>query len=609
MLQDHVLACIKTLVQVLCNGVQSKQLNTVTVECLMHKIILMSLVFVSFSAMSGMEKNDNEPKSERREKKRRNSSFEKKNSQSLLSKNDEILESTRTQLFQAILNNEITVIKNKINNNPFLLTIRDSENNNTLLHFSIEQPVAMYTLTEILALYKKHTSLENVLDQTNALDRTPLMDAVHHGNLGAARLLIREGARYENANESEIRNCLHIAVIKQDELFVDEILKTCKKQALNNTNQQSDATSALSILVSKDYKGRTPLSLAVNSYNEKIFEKLLSPESIEEPDTKNEWRPLHWAAYLCNPLAVKNLLKNGASNAQDIIGQRPLHLAAASASRGSLKCVKLLLSAFKETEVPDTHKRTPLMHAAMNLNRSVFKFLKEKKANLLVEDTDKKTILHYLAAAEGATEFIKYFLEKKSVKNNNILETGDKFGRTPLFAAISNFNNFDLLAEKYRADITIVDNERNSLLHVACEQNKPIIIEYILLRAQKIIDWPNDDGKTPLIIATQLNYIDCIKKLKEYGANPHKKDIHGWSAIGWAATNKEPESLRILVPNPQEIPVHEVENAIEIAEKSNNTNVTIYLKTFAPNEASSEHDIEKKSNQSSSEANEKELIL
>lgn len=559
-----------------------------------------------------MEKNDDEPKSEQRKKKRRNSSFNKQNSQSLLSKNDEILDSKRTQLFQAVLNNEITVVKNKINNNPFLLTITDSESNNTLLHIAIEQSVALHTLTEILALFKKHTTLENVLNQTNAQDRTPLMDAVYYGNLGAARMLIREGARYEHANQSESRNCLHIAVIKQDELFVDEILKTCKKQApsSNNTNILTTETNApISILVSKDYMGRTPLSLAVTSYNETIFEKLINAESIEEPDTKNYWRPLHWAAYLCNPNAIKDLLKKGASNAQDTLGQRPLHLAAASTSRGSLKCIKLLLSAFKETETPDDHKRTPLMHAAMSLNRTAFKLLKDKKANLLVQDKDNKTILHYLAGSEGAADFIKYFLEKKSVKNNNILETADEHGRTPLFAAIHNFNNFKLLVDKYRADITIVDLQRYSLLHVACELNKPAVIEYILKRAQKILDWPNDDGKTPLIIATQLNYIDCIKKLKEYGANPHKKDVHGWSALGWAATNKEPESLRILAPNPQEIPKYEVDSVREIAQKSNNTNITLYLQTFATDEPFSASEREQKSHKSSSEDKEKKDVL
>lgn len=48
---------------------------------------------------------------------------------------------------------------------------------------------------------------------------------------------------------------------------------------------------------------------------------------------------------------------------------------------------------------------------------------------------------------------------------------------------------------------------------------------------------PADMGDTPLVWASEMGSVECVKKLLEMGADPNKTEYDGWSALHWAARN------------------------------------------------------------------------
>ncbi|KAI9031769.1 hypothetical protein CLU79DRAFT_271068 [Phycomyces nitens] len=56
-----------------------------------------------------------------------------------------------------------------------------------------------------------------------------------------------------------------------------------------------------------------------------------------------------------------------------------------------------------------------------------------------------------------------------------------------------------------------------------------------------------DDGTTPLIYASCLGHLDCVKVLLDHGAQVDGQDKKGWSALMWAAINGHTSVMRLLL--------------------------------------------------------------
>lgn len=514
-------------------------------------------------------------------KKRRNTSYQRQNTHHHLSlQQEDEFETSRIKLTDAIEYGNLEEIKKIINNNPTIITSSfNGKDNDSILHVVAQKKSSIDTMKDIFDLIQLHADLQSILQKTNSAGRTPLIEAVFQNNLIAARLLIQNGASYLEANEKDKRTCLHLAVLKENKLLVTEILKWAEK---------GSPLTLKTILSSIDYAGRTPLSLAASKNNVEILLKVADENTINLEDKKG-CTPLYWATYRQKPINVEKIVKLGAKNLPNNDGDYPLHIACETNTNKAYQCLELLRKFSGTTELQNNQKLTPLMVAAKNLNKKAFKYLKRERANLFAEAQHKKTILHLLAATPQAQAFIAYYLKKKKVQANNMLEKPDIQGRTPLFYALENFDNFKFLVEKCGANITAIDFELNSILHVACSKKNynPEIIDYILKHAAALIDWTNNNSETALIIATQLGHTACMKVLLRYDANIKKPDSTGWTPYQWAATNEDPESLQLL-NNTNQMSADEVNSALEVAKKSNNQTAELYLKSFEKNSTSEE---------------------
>ncbi|XP_071086413.1 putative ankyrin repeat protein RF_0381 [Haliotis cracherodii] len=174
---------------------------------------------------------------------------------------------------------------------------------------------------------------------------------------------------------------------------------------------------------------------------------------------------------------------------------RILHLACTG---GNIEIVNYLLTeALVDINITDENNYTPAIIAATAGHRNVFDLLVLKGADLTILGDDDNSVLH--AASRGGTiEIVRNVLTRNIV---NINARGiDEM--TPVFLAALNGHDevFDLLVEK-EADLLIVANDGDTILHAACRGGNVQIVKYVL--SQNIVDVNSKgyNGLTPAMIA------------------------------------------------------------------------------------------------------------
>lgn len=254
--------------------------------------------------------------------------------------------------------------------------------------------------------------------------------------------------------------------------------------------------------------------------SEKPFLKM-----IDAPDSRQHWSPLNWAAQtgrldkikvlvsrLSNPFPVgkmgRNVLHHGAeskqpevvefllsipphpiegwydTNLRDIWGETPLHVAVYGKSENSLKCVRLLLERRARRDLP-------------------------RKDDLFVP----------LHLACWAHEEVKLrFVDLLTADKGSHINARDNHGRTPIFGFLDNIECIQMLLDR-GTDISVYDNNRMTVLHTACIENRIDTLKVILDGSgHALATLTDNDGDTPLAKAIQCKSVDCAKLLLKASA-------------------------------------------------------------------------------------------
>lgn len=106
-----------------------------------------------------------------------------------------------------------------------------------------------------------------------------------------------------------------------------------------------------------------------------------------------------------------------------------------AAMKGQLEIIKILVSR-GQADVNQTFSKglSPLMHAALGGYTEVVRYLIEKRANPLKQDSSGATALHH-AIKNGHLGVLDVMLEQ-GVDVHSAIELADNAGRTPLFEAV-----------------------------------------------------------------------------------------------------------------------------------------------------------------------------
>jgi ankyrin repeat protein len=249
---------------------------------------------------------------------------------------------------------------------------------------------------------------------------------------------------------------------------------------------------------------------------------------------------------------VQLLLNKGAditklSNTKSDNGYTVLHIGCSSGPNidysNNVDSINLLLNHIDINTILNlktTLGYTPLNLACMNNYKDIVEALLKKNPNITISDNNKNTPLHH-ACENNSVDSIKLLLNHKDI--NNILNLQNDEGDTPLNLAIKNNSqaSIEALLEKEpniikkEHNITVSDNNKNTLLHYACKQNDADENNYLeivkdLLSVEKINDilnLQNSKGNTPLHYACKYHQLEILKillKKKEINVNIEGED-------------------------------------------------------------------------------------
>ncbi|XP_067660172.1 putative ankyrin repeat protein RF_0381 [Haliotis asinina] len=343
---------------------------------------------------------------------------------------------------------------------------------------------------------------------------TPVMYAAKEGHKEVFDLLVREGANLSLVDDED-RNILHLACTGRNVDVVKYVLMQkivsinsqdkygwtpAMKAAFYNSNDVFDVLveARANLLLVSDGE-ETILHVACQGGNVDIIKYLLT-QDIVDIDRKDwfGWTPVMCTANHGHKDAFDVLVEGGADLA--IMGNNKINTLHLACEGGNVEIIKYLL----KHDIVDINSRdgkgsTPIMHVANDGHEDVFDVLIDKGADVSLVNGDKETILH-LACKGGNVEIIKYLLTRNTVDINS----RDNWGLTPVMRAalMGRKNAFDLLV-KWRADLSLLDDRCDNILHLACCRDSIEIVKYLL--TNNIVDINSRDGDdcTPAMIAAR----------------------------------------------------------------------------------------------------------
>ncbi|OZC10390.1 hypothetical protein X798_02697 [Onchocerca flexuosa] len=314
----------------------------------------------------------------------------------------------------------------------------------------------------------------------------------------------------------------------------------------------------------------------------------MNKEDLEQRDINGQ-TPLHVAAKLGFLQAV-DLLQNEAPATQDAISVFGENPALVAAGEGQTLSVELLFNenskyALARAQQQDINGTTVLMAAVARGNNDLALWLLKRfgKKLAMLPNNFHMLPLH-VAAAKGNIGFIRNAIKY----DRRMVNFRDQFGCTPVFYAVQGgcFNCVRYLIEKGGADICIVSDKGQSLLHVACLAGHAHIVRWIINRsAANVILWTTKDnanaihcasysgsvaalyillrsishkrrrqilalrdshGNTPLHLTAINNHIDAAQYLLENGAEPRLLNNGGQTAEAIACIRKNYQLAKLL---------------------------------------------------------------
>lgn len=307
----------------------------------------------------------------------------------------------------------------------------------------------------------------------------------------------------------------------------------------------------------------TPLELAILTNCNEIAEAILSIKGVDINSSFNLMKqtPLHLAITHDNyNLASKLISTKGIKlDIQDKAGSTPLLLALRSSNP---KIADITLTLLKRKDViksinlsNNKEKITPFLVAVSNPSRQIFDSIIEIK-DIDLESVDKKgrTALYLLAKNINRNDIND--IEERIVilhqKCPSLLNLPNNSGKTPLFRSISRIDRnskkaIDIVSyflDQDDIDLSVPDDfniskkasdkkplvKYTSLLHVACSQSIPMIVEKLIPKMrnyynekekeENIFTQKNESGNTILNIACSKRDLKTVDKIINYVMNP-----------------------------------------------------------------------------------------
>jgi ankyrin repeat protein len=244
---------------------------------------------------------------------------------------------------------------------------------------------------------------------------------------------------------------------------------------------------------------------------------------------------------------AETALENGAAelDARDRLGNTALHYIC-TVDMAAL--AEKLIAAGADVSLANNAGQTPLHLAAANGVISTIRMLLDRGAKINAQDREDKTPLIY-AVENGWPDAAEYLLVSGADKHS-MTATG-LVPKDFIKAAGPSMNRLMLFFE---AKLTHIDSKGNTPLHQAVYQGGISTVKNLLTADKSSINFKNNKGLTPLLVAVSNLNFDISNLLLKYGADPNVSiPSDGNSPLHVAAENGLPWLGEILLDHSAKI--------------------------------------------------------
>ncbi|XP_067685868.1 putative ankyrin repeat protein RF_0381 [Haliotis asinina] len=385
-----------------------------------------------------------------------------------------------------------------------------------------------------LACERGNTEMVNYILAQNFVDinakgykgRSPSLLSVYYGKMEVFEALVEQGADLSVVDKNG-NNLLHLACLGGHVQMVKYILKQ-NLVHINAKEHRGMSPFLLSAYFGKrevfdvfvkqgadlsvvDKNGNNVLHLACRTGKKMMAEYILTQTTVDINSRNNrKMTPLLIAAYYGKIDVLGLLLEAGANAlAADHNSNNMLHICC---SRGHVDTVKYILnSSMVDINSKNSKGMTPVLIAAFWSEREILNILEKQGANLSITDGSGDNILH-VACIGGDKRIVKHVLERHMVDIN---ARGCDGMTAVLYAADCTTSDILKLLLENGADPFVVNDNGDSVLHMASAGGKENIVKFVL--SQNIIDitTKNKQGKNATVIAKENGFLSITKLLSQ----------------------------------------------------------------------------------------------
>ncbi|MGI2030339.1 ankyrin repeat domain-containing protein, partial [Endozoicomonas acroporae] len=386
----------------------------------------------------------------------------------------------------------------------------------------------------------------------------------NYDNIGIELLV--NSIRLENQDETDGKTLLHYAAEKGNKNYLEKFLEKAKREGsleisiklkdqrkrtpLHYAAEEEQGHSnclqlllkkehkALTCINAKDENGDTPLLLAAT---DACVRQLIKAKADVHEKNNRGITLLHRIAMSERRI---NWLKENYKYFKDIINEpdmdhnTPLHYAAYNGNIRFLQviCEKEGKTIHKYFHTNNEQGVSPLLLTIHNDNKNegLIKLIKTKN---IIQDSYQLSRLFLYAAANGKNEYLERFFDKKFNKTIDINHTVPHSGMAALHYVIKdkcwNYNSskevqgyekcLECILSKFDdVDINLRDNQGKTPLHLAAEVDNIRCLKRLLEEKKDtlIINATDDQGKTPLHLAAEAGNIKCLIGLLDQIKHP-----------------------------------------------------------------------------------------
>lgn len=209
-----------------------------------------------------------------------------------------------------------------------------------------------------------------------------------------------------------------------------------------------------------------------------------------------------------------------------------------AAYKGTVQVLRLFLDRGADIESRNQHGLTLLYIAAQQGHTQVVSLLLDRGADIESRDEHDRTAL-YIAAYKGHTQAVSLLLDRVvDIKSNpqslsKVLNLAVLYDRCDIVSYI-----IDNLARLIKATVQSAFSVSAGILQLAILRANRKIFR-LLLDHEIDVSIATLRGCTALHVAASCGHSDIVESLLGHGADPHMRDIQGWSPIDCARKSQK----------------------------------------------------------------------